>query len=165
MTCFTDVFAIILKLWLAIIYRYDIIVPLVDNVREGRTMTMGQCLFCNSKILCEETNDLDDPWERTLVPSGVAIYWNDCEEINRFFTAQVKGGKDDGALYEVDIHDLVLLYEYCQDECADEWEREYTLGKLDKLMAHLVPAEGWEHRIVHQQEPDWYVKFYYQTTR
>lgn len=41
------------------------------------------------------------------------------------------------------------------------WDLEYTVNKLEKLMENLMPGGEYGWSVVHKDDPDWFVKFYY----
>lgn len=44
------------------------------------------------------------------------------------------------------------------------WDIQYTMEKLEKLMENLMPADDSNWYVVHKDEPDWYVRFYYSSS-
>lgn len=44
------------------------------------------------------------------------------------------------------------------------WNLQFTVEKLGKLMENLMPSDRDRWNVVHVDEPDWYVKFYYHSS-
>lgn len=46
----------------------------------------------------------------------------------------------------------------------DQWywaDLEYTVRAIDRMLEHVVESREYSWRVIHEDEPDWYVKFYY----
>lgn len=180
-------------------------------------MGLDQWLYCNSKNVCQESNDTDDEWEDYQAKHGIVISWRKANAIHQWFVANVQDGNDDCGIYEVSVSDLVKLHDTCKAVLestelvrgtvqngkkltADGWEAitqsgmvledpstawellptkdgfffgsidydqwywwdlQYTAEKIGKILDSLCPYERNKWDVVHKDEPDWCVRFYY----
>ena len=76
-------------------------------------MGLDQYLICNSKKVCQETNDgHDEDWR---ISNGHAIYWRKASAIHKWFVDNIQAGNDDCGIYEVSIEDLARLHDTCKE--------------------------------------------------
>ena len=66
-------------------------------------------LRCNSRLVCQEVNDMYDEWEgKVLAKHGVVIHWDRASAIHRWFMEHTIG---DGMVRYVSLNDLVRLHD------------------------------------------------------
>ena len=137
-------------------------------------MGLDMWLYCNSRLVCESANDGADDEESENAQNNIAVYWREARLIHEWFVENVQGGNDDCGLYEVRAEELMRLREECMDALEeieggfveyDEWkwwDLQFTANKVEQVTKDLVPF-GWIGA-AHKDEPDWRVRFYYESS-
>lgn len=79
-------------------------------------MGLDMYLYCNSKKVCQEVNDMHDDWEGGYQAThGIAIYWRKANAVHKWFVDNVQGGEDDCGTYEVSVDQLARLHDICKE--------------------------------------------------
>lgn len=149
-------------------------------------MGLDMYLYTNSRKVCHEVNDSESFQDEFNRPRGIAIYWRKANQIHRWFVTNVQCGNGDCGTYEVSVDELVELHDTCRAVLDDRSKAEkllptmdgfffgstqydemywqdvqYTLDKLEKVLDSVTCDSENPWRVIHRDEPDWYVTFQY----